>query len=34
MDDTAKVGGMDEMFDEKRKLLCRANPMFMLWADN
>ncbi|MDR2098368.1 MAG: class I SAM-dependent methyltransferase, partial [Spirochaetaceae bacterium] len=24
---------LDEVFDEKRKLLHRANPMFMLWAD-
>ena len=24
---------LDEVFDEKRKLLNRANPMFMLWAD-
>ncbi|MDR0662503.1 MAG: class I SAM-dependent methyltransferase [Spirochaetaceae bacterium] len=23
---------LDEVFDEKRKLLNRANPMFMLWA--
>ena len=23
---------LDEVFDEKRKLLHRANPMFMLWA--
>jgi ubiquinone/menaquinone biosynthesis C-methylase UbiE len=24
---------LDEVFDEKRKLLYRANPMFMLWGD-
>jgi hypothetical protein len=24
---------LDEVFDEKRKLLHRANQMFMLWAD-
>jgi SAM-dependent methyltransferase len=24
---------LDEVFDEKRKLLHRVNPMFMLWAD-
>jgi SAM-dependent methyltransferase len=24
---------LEEMFDEKRRLLNRANPMFMLWAD-
>jgi ubiquinone/menaquinone biosynthesis C-methylase UbiE len=24
---------LDEVFDEKRTLLHRANPMFMLWAD-
>jgi hypothetical protein len=31
-----KIGSkfiLDEVFDEKRRLLYRANPMFMIWAD-